>query len=62
MEDDVRDRGSEGRWWRTGNEKKDLSYPINCSVLVRLRTRGKLQYQYIQHKKQALSVVRLISH
>ena len=38
MEDDVRERGA-----KVGvayENKKDLSYPINCSVLVRLRTSG----------------------
>ena len=38
MEDDVRERGA-----KVGvayENKKDLSYPINCSVLVRLQTSG----------------------
>ena len=38
MEDDVRERGA-----KVGvvyENKKDFSYPINCSVLVRLRTLG----------------------
>ena len=39
MEDDVREREERRSGWRT-RIKKDLSYPINCSVLVRLRISG----------------------